>query len=230
MNSSPIVQKTADGSATIFLPELNETYHSVHGAMQESNHVFVKEGLFHLFNQGAIKPNEIRVFEVGLGTGLNAILFALAAWNEQVKIQYTGIEKYPLHDYLLEQLIPFQHDIHLFEKIHLCKWEQFESINPKFELKKIHADLISYKFDVNETYDLILMDAFAPDKQAEMWSKEIFDQLYSVMKPSGVLVTYSAKGDVKRAMRASGLKVNRIDGPPGKKHMLRAQKPIHEAS
>ena len=228
MNSSPVVQKTADGSFTLYLPELNETYHSIHGAKQESYHVFVKEGLLYLLAQGQRESYELNVFEVGFGTGLNALLFAEEASNLNQAIQYTGIEKFPLKEELLSQLQASTINVSLFEKVHQCDWEKFQTIHDHFQLRKIHADMLDYCFEDNNMYDLILMDAFAPDKQTEMWSIEIFEKLYAAMKPGAFLLTYSAKGDVKRAMRACGFIVKRIQGPPGKKHMLRAQKPIHE--
>ena len=226
MSSPGIIKETGDGSATIYLPDLDETYHSIHGALQESKHVFVKEGLE--FVLAASNQNLIRVFEVGFGTGLNAVLFSEMAQMLQHKIYFESIEKYPIDISLINQLKPYQKVDSNFNFVHEIAWEEKYSINSYFELKKIKADLLEFNFSNEAYFDLILMDAFAPDKQAEMWSLEIFSKLFQSLKSGGILVTYSAKGDVKRAMRETGFVVKRIDGPPGKKHMLRAQKPNDE--
>ncbi|MFY8107411.1 MAG: tRNA (5-methylaminomethyl-2-thiouridine)(34)-methyltransferase MnmD [Bacteroidia bacterium] len=226
MSSFGIIKETGDGSATIYLPDLDETYHSIHGALQESKHVFVKEGLE--FVLAASNQNLIRVFEVGFGTGLNAVLFSEMAENLQQNIYFESIEKFPLDSLMIQQLNEFQNKNSNFKSIHDVSWNQTHQINSNFELNKIESDLLVYNFENNNYFDLILMDAFAPDKQAEMWSVEVFAKLFKALKPGGILVTYSAKGDVKRAMRETGFVVKRIDGPPGKKHMLRAQKPNDE--
>lgn len=226
MSSPGIIKETGDGSATIYLPDLDETYHSIHGALQESNHVFVKEGLDFVLAES--KHELIRVFEVGFGTGLNAVLFAEIAEHLNQKIYFESIEKYPIDISLINQLKPYQKVDSNFNIVHEIAWEEKYSINSYFDLKKIKADLLEFNFSNDANYDLILMDAFAPDKQAEMWSLEIFSKLFQSLKPGGILVTYSAKGDVKRAMIESGFVVKRIDGPPGKKHMLRAIKPNDE--
>ncbi len=226
MSSPGIIKETGDGSATIYLPDLDETYHSIHGALQESNHVFVKEGLDFVLAES--KQELIRVFEVGFGTGLNAVLFSEMAQMLQKKIYFESIEKYPIDINLINQLKPYQKEDSNFSFVHEIAWEEKKSINSYFDLKKIKADLLEFNFSTEAYFDLILMDAFAPDKQAEMWSVEIFSKLFQSLKPGGILVTYSAKGDVKRAMRESGFVVKRIDGPPGKKHMLRAIKPNDE--
>ena len=228
MISSGIIKETSDGSATIYLPELDETYHSIHGAKQESNFVFVKEGLYHLLQNQPKKTENIFVFEIGFGTGLNALLFAENALELKQRIYFESIEKYPLNTELLNAFKNHFEENKLLNEIHEVEWNQAVLINQQFELKKIEADLLSFQFTQKSYFDLILMDAFAPDKQAEMWSLNIFTKLFEALKPGGILVTYSAKGDVKRAMRACGFIVKRIQGPPGKKHMLRAQKPIHE--
>jgi tRNA U34 5-methylaminomethyl-2-thiouridine-forming methyltransferase MnmC len=226
LSSPGIIKETGDGSATIYLPDLDETYHSIHGALQESNHVFVKEGLDFVLAES--KHELIRVFEVGFGTGLNAVLFAEIAEHLNQKIYFESIEKYPIDISLINQLKPYQKVDSNFNIVHEIAWEEKYSINSYFDLKKIKADLLEFNFSNDANYDLILMDAFAPDKQAEMWSLEIFSKLFQSLKPGGILVTYSAKGDVKRAMIESGFVVKRIDGPPGKKHMLRAIKPNDE--
>ncbi len=226
MSSPGIIKETGDGSATIYLPDLDETYHSIHGALQESKHVFVKEGLE--FVLAASNQNLIRVFEVGFGTGLNAVLFSEMAENLQQNIYFESIEKFPLDGLMIQQLNDFQNKNSNFKNIHDVSWNHTHQINSNFELNKIESDLLVYNFETNNYFDLILMDAFAPDKQAEMWSVEVFAKLFKALKLGGILVTYSAKGDVKRAMRETGFVVKRIDGPPGKKHMLRAQKPNDE--
>jgi tRNA U34 5-methylaminomethyl-2-thiouridine-forming methyltransferase MnmC len=228
LKQTAIIKETADGSHTLYLPEMDETYHSIHGAKQESNFVFVNEGLKHLISNQPISNEAIKVFEVGFGTGLNAMLFAMEAIKLNRDIYFESIEKFPLDPNLISQLSYFILNENYFKDIHLAKWDESIFIHDRYELHKIAADLLEFIQQKEETFDLVLMDAFAPDKQSEMWSLEIFQKLFRNLKPGGILVTYSAKGDVKRAMRETGFVVKRIDGPPGKKHMLRAQKPNNE--
>ncbi len=228
MKQTAIIKETADGSHTLYLPEMDETYHSIHGAKQESNYVFVNEGLKHLISNQTHTNEPIHVFEVGFGTGLNAMLFANEAIELNRSIYFESIEKYPLNPSLISQLSYFVLNENYFKDIHLAKWDESIFIHERFELHKIAADLLEFNQQKEGTFDLVLMDAFAPDKQSEMWSLEIFQKLFRSLKLGGFLVTYSAKGDVKRALRESGFIVKRIQGPPGKMHMLRAQKPNNE--
>lgn len=214
------VIKTEDGSHTLFVPELDEHYHSTHGAVQESKHVFLKYGL------EEIKSNELSVFEVGFGTGLNAILAYESIQSTEKKICYHAIEKYPVANEIIEQLnyTNFFGEQHLpaFLSMHNATWGEECSISENFTLKKIEADLLSFKHE--QQYDLIFFDAFAPSKQSEMWSEQVFELMGKMCKAGGILTTYSSKGDVKRALRAAGFQVKKKAGPPGKRDMIQAIK------
>ena len=188
------LQLTADGSHTLFIPEMDEHYHSVNGAVQESRHVFIEAGLHHL------ERREITILEIGFGTGLNAFLTLLDAEACQRKIHYCSIELYP----------------------HQAEWNVAVQVTEFFELHKIQGD--SNTCALPDRIDLIYFDAFAPDKQPEMWNQEIFNRLYARMTGGGVLTTYCAKGVVRRMMKEAGYSVERIPGPPGKREMLRAIK------
>ncbi|MGC9150777.1 MAG: tRNA (5-methylaminomethyl-2-thiouridine)(34)-methyltransferase MnmD [Microbacter sp.] len=219
---SYILQTTEDGSNTLFLPELNEHFHSTHGAIQESNHVFLQAGLH------ALSLDEWHVFEVGFGTGLNALLTAFEATKAQKRCFYTTIELFPLTPAETDQLnyaVCLSDTSLIFNKIHQASWDQAVDITPYFQLHKIHADFTRFNLPTN-AFSLIYFDAFAPDKQSEMWSKDLFTNLYDSLKPNGVLVTYSAKGSIRRMMQDIGFAVERLPGPPGKHEMLRGRKTI----
>lgn len=234
-----IIEETADGSRTIFIPELNEHYHSVKGAKTESEHIFINKGFNHIQRQ------EVSVFEVGFGTGLNALLTLLEAEKQKKKTLYRAVELYPLDwqfinelsyiDTILEQeqYNNFtKHDIeHLFEKLHTAKWGERVEITPLFTLEKVHTSLSDYLQTVHAEgkdsfqADVIYFDAFAPEKQPEMWSKEVFSDMYSMTTDGGVLTTYCAKGAIRRTLQEVGYKVERLEGPPnGKREILRANK------
>jgi tRNA U34 5-methylaminomethyl-2-thiouridine-forming methyltransferase MnmC len=211
---------TSDGTHTIHVPEMNENYHSVHGAMQESEHIFINAGL------RSLNSGNISVFEAGFGTGLNALLSAIYAEKQGVEIHYVTIEKFPLPDDITKSLnygsILGERAIELFSLIHSSPWETPSEISRSFTLTKIRADLVT--FDLAGSFDIIFFDAFGPDKQPEMWSGEIFRKIAEVTRPEGVFVTYSSKGEVKRNLRASGFSVKLLTGPPGKRHIIRAIK------
>ena len=214
------IVKTSDGSSTLFVPELNEHYHSVHGAIQESEYIFIKCGL------NFSKADPARIFEVGFGTGLNAFLTAIDASSQNRKIIYTSIEKYPLPDSLVNELNYksfFPRELaYLFDRIQKGKWNIEQEISNNFTLNKIEGDIT--KQEIRGYYDLIFFDAFGPDKQPEMWTDEIFKKIAEITVPKGVLLTYSVKGEVKRKLRKYGFKVNRLPGPPGKHQIIRAVK------
>lgn len=213
---------TSDGSHTIFLPEMNEQYHSVNGAITESEYVYIDQG--YRFFQG----ENPKVFEVGFGTGLNCLLTELQAEKDKRPTFYIAIEKYPLEKNVTCQLNFGQlisiHAQHIFERIHGCKWNEVESISENFSLLKIKADLIDYNLTQIENCNVIYFDAFGPDKQPEMWTPLIFNKISKLTSAGGVLVTYSAKGDVRRELATSGFEMERLPGPPGKIHMLRGIK------
>lgn len=213
---------TSDGSHTVSVPELHVTYHSIHGAIQESIHVFIKAGLEYLMSQ--LKADEpIHIFEMGFGTGLNAFLTAIEAEKHQRKILYTSVELYPLSDDEIA-LLNYKEVLgqpELFQKLHQVSWNEQNAITDYFNLKKQQTSLADFHSDSN--FHLVYYDAFAPAAQPELWTKGIFDKLYSMMLPGGMLVTYCSKGDVRRAMQAAGFHVEKIPGPPRKREMLRAK-------
>jgi len=212
---------TNDGSYTLYNPDIGEHYHSINGAIQESKHVFIETGL------RFCKKELIKVLEIGFGTGLNALLTLLESQKEKKEILYHGIELFPVPENILLQLdysIAGKDADKVFRRLHSCAWGKDHKINEWFSFKKIEADISNYLF--MEKFDVVYFDAFGPEKQASIWTYEIFRKLYNAMNPNGLLTTFSSKGDVKRAMREAGFKIKRLPGPPGKRHILRARKEI----
>ena len=215
------LEKTADGSYTLYVPELDEHYHSVKGALTESQHIFIDMGLKH---SSAPEP---RILEIGLGTGLNCFLTYLSAEETGRKIHYTGIERYPLTEETVRRLdypslIGKGHEEDYFA-IHRAPWGEDVSLSPHFTLHKIEGDFTRHPFE--QGYDIIYFDAFAPEKQPEMWEQSLFDSLYQILNEGGILTTYCAKGVVRRMLQTSGFLVERLPGPPGgKREILRAVK------
>ena len=217
------IVKTRDGSNTIFVPEFEETYHSTHGAIKESLHVFIRSGL-----NFKTELNDINILEVGFGTGLNALLSLIDSEETNRNIKYTSLEAYPLKWDLVSQLNYIDLICNgkysaTYKKMHTCHWESFYIISPHFSLRKQNIKLQNVLFD-NE-FDVVYFDAFAPRVQPDLWTKEVFTSMYKALKPGGVLVTYCAKGSVKRALRYVGFELQSIPGPPGKREMSRAIKP-----
>ena len=210
---------TEDGSHTLYVPEIDECYHSSHGAIQESEHIFIEAAL----NQCSKK--EITVFEVGFGTGLNAYLASLWAEKKGLKLKYITIEKYPIQ---LEAAINLNFPEILnessrnLEALHQAPWNKLIRIHGNFDLIKIEADYCNFQH--KEKYDIVFFDAFSPEKQAEMWSAAQFEKLYKYCKPGAIMTTYCAKGVVRRTMQNAGFAVERLAGPPGKREILRASK------
>lgn len=213
---------TEDGSHSLALPQLNVTYHSVHGAIQESKHVFIEAGLKCFLNQST--PQPLTIFEMGLGTGLNAFLTAIEAEKHHRKIGYTAVELFPVSIGETRTLNYPQQLGHeeLFKKIQECDWNEEILISEFFTLRKENTSLLSYT--TAQQYNLIYYDAFAPNAQAELWTKEVFEKLFSMLVEKGILVTYCSKGDVRRAMIAAGFKIEKLKGAPGKREMSRAIK------
>lgn len=217
----PEIIKTSDGSDTLYVQDLDEHYHSAFGAVQESMHIFIKAGL-QTFTKASLT-----IFEAGFGTGLNAWLTYLQSRDSGLKIRYFSIEKYPLPENIFESLNYssfLNEDNCIFLKMHHAHWNEEVKISDNFHLTKIQEDLTAFDFKLLPETDLIYFDAFSPDKQPELWSQTIFDSLYSRISPGGKLVTYCAKGAVRRSLIKSGFSVERIPGPPGKREMLRAGK------
>ncbi|MEY8869127.1 tRNA (5-methylaminomethyl-2-thiouridine)(34)-methyltransferase MnmD [Meridianimaribacter flavus] len=212
---------TADGSKTIQIEDWNEQYHSVHGAIQEAMHVFILHGLFCFLESH--KP--ISILEIGFGTGLNAFITLLESEKSNLHINYTGVEAYPVTQEEVDALNyseQLKTNNTLFSKLHQCDWEVLHHITPKFSLTK--QQKFFKEIDAVAEYDLIYFDAFGARVQPELWTEVIFELMYKALKPKGVLVTYSAKGSVRRAMQAVGFSVEKLPGPPGKREMLRATK------
>jgi tRNA U34 5-methylaminomethyl-2-thiouridine-forming methyltransferase MnmC len=215
---------TADGSSTIYLPEWDENYHSKHGAIQEAYHVFIIHGLNQLFEQGY---KHIAILEIGFGTGLNALITSIEAEKQNRSIDYYGVEAYPVMaedvaklNYIAE--LKAEDSKWLFETMHQLPWEETHQLSPSFTLtkqKKFFADIQD-----KEAFDIIYFDAFGARVQPELWTEAIFQNMYDALIPNGILVTYSAKGSVRRAMQAVGFSVEKLPGPPGKREMLRAWK------
>ena len=219
---------TADGSKTIQIEDWDEQYHSKHGAIQEAQHVFIKEGLQHYYHSLNKERNtefsEVSILEIGFGTGLNAFLTLLEA--EKINVNYVGVEAYPVALDEIKQLnyveLVSSENQFMFDKLHNVSWENVHEIIPSFKLTK-RQQFFSDIEDINQ-FDLIYFDAFGARVQPELWTKAIFEIMYKALKPDGVLVTYAAIGEVKRNMKALGFTVERLQGPPGKRHMLRATK------
>jgi tRNA U34 5-methylaminomethyl-2-thiouridine-forming methyltransferase MnmC len=220
------IRQTKDGSNTLYVPELNEHYHSVHGALQESQHVFIKHGL-----ESALQlKKDIKILEVGFGTGLNAILTYPFALAKKAFIQYDTLEKFPLEKAVIDQL---QFDkvllnpelFEVYQQMHTAPWDKPVDIIPYFTLQKIHETLEQF-CPPDSYYDIVYFDAFAPEKQPELWSDEMFKKLFNATRPGGMLVTYCAKGSFKRSLKAAGFKVEALPGPPGKREMTKGTKPI----
>lgn len=213
---------TADGSSTIFIPEWNESYHSKHGAIQEAYHVFIKNG-FSLFEG---KP--ISILEIGFGTGLNAFITLVVANRSKTKVNYTGVEAFPVLDSELNHLNysnQFEKEFqHYFTEIHKTPWEQEEQITPGFCLTK--NQMYFQDIDFENSFDLIYFDAFGYRVQPELWSVEIFAKMYKALKANGVLVTYACRTSIKNAMLEVGFGVEKLPGAPGKREMLRATKKV----
>jgi len=214
---------TGDGSKTIHIPALNENYHSSHGAVQEAKHVFLKHGL-ELF----LGKPDMHILEVGFGTGLNTILTLEAASHSDTHVYYDGLEAFPITTEEMlaleyENLLPSDFVKNQYTEIHATPWDNPQTITPTFTLTKIHETLQKQNFTSN-TYDLIYFDAFGPRVQEAMWTPEIFQKLYNSLKTGGYLVTYCAKGQVKRDLKSVGFIVETLPGPPGKREMTRGKK------
>ncbi|MCD0471496.1 tRNA (5-methylaminomethyl-2-thiouridine)(34)-methyltransferase MnmD [Flavobacterium sp. JAS] len=215
--------KTLDGSTTIHLKEWDECYHSKHGAIQEAKHVFIKNGL------SLFENNPVSILEIGFGTGLNAFITFLESNAKQQQIDYVGVEAYPVDaKEVLEMnyVAELEADQYkgIFEKMHECEWNEKNVITSNFSLTKRKQ----FFDEINdfEIFDLIYFDAFGYRVQPELWSTEIFRKMYNSLKPNGVLVTYAARGVVKRSMIEVGFTVEKLAGPPGKREMFRAFKKV----
>jgi tRNA U34 5-methylaminomethyl-2-thiouridine-forming methyltransferase MnmC len=222
----PEIIHTSDGSHTLFVKELHEPYHSVHGAITESMHVFIRNGLLYR------KKREVTVFEVGFGTGLNCLLTAIHARENGMKVRYITVEKYPLNRKLIRRLnylsvldIAYKE---VWEAIHSAVWDREIAVSGSFHLLKHQTDLTGLNLPEGlPLFDVVYFDAFGPDVQPEMWQPGIFELISRKCMPGAIFTTYSAKGAVKRKLISSGFTVHKLPGPPGKKEMLRGIKPAY---
>jgi tRNA U34 5-methylaminomethyl-2-thiouridine-forming methyltransferase MnmC len=223
-NSTMHLVITGDGSHTLYVPQLNEHYHSTFGALTESMHVFIKAGLGFF-----TEKKKIIILEIGFGTGLNALLSCLTAIDKDIRLSYYALEKYPVSLNIVNQLnyaalLFHNNPVNLFTCIHEAPWNTMSTIHPCFHLHKIQADLTEFLPDFS--YDLIFFDAFAPEKQPEMWSAEIFKRLFENLTPGGIITTYCVKGEVKRRLISAGFIIEKLPGPPGKREILRGTKKV----
>jgi tRNA U34 5-methylaminomethyl-2-thiouridine-forming methyltransferase MnmC len=211
---------TDDGSHTLYLKELDEPYHSTHGAIQESLHIFIGQGFL------TLDGPSLSILEIGFGTGLNALLTLAEAEKRGIEVQYHGIEKFPVN-YEEYSSLNYEEFIDGIDpgtlvKLHQDPWGEAVRITENFTLTKELTDIRT--MNPKGPFDLVYFDAFAPQKQEDLWSEEIFRSISRALKPGGILVTYTSMGIVKRALRSCGFVVKRAPGPPGKRHTLRATK------
>ena len=256
------VQVTEDGSHTLFSEMAGQTYHSSHGAVQESRHIFISQlelvagqqstdnrqqttvnsqqtnvdsQQLVVNSQQSIVEGDLSVLEIGFGTGLNALLAACWAKENGVRVNFSTIELFPLESAVYEELNygRLLGEEELFLKLHEAEWDAgLQEIVPEFAICKYKKDIVEWLDGQQSTvnsqqlglYDVVFFDAFSPDAQPELWIEEVFRNVYGLMKAGGVMTTYCAKGDVRRAMLAAGFKVEKLQGPPGKRHILRAVK------
>jgi tRNA U34 5-methylaminomethyl-2-thiouridine-forming methyltransferase MnmC len=247
---------TEDGSHSLLDERTGETYHSIHGAVQESNHIFIERGLLHRACNTQLStsipvPTKLKILEVGFGTGLNALLTWLEAESKGIDISYTTVELYPIRKSEWEKLnytgiAPISQNKDLqqglpafkpttnelkrqqvnaqslvsFHQLHTSRWGEFHTLSGHFTFRKLQVDFTAYTPDTK--YDLIYFDAFSPEKQPELWISKRFEMISRHCNPGAILTTYCAKGIVKQALRSAGFHVERLKGPPGKRHMLRA--------
>lgn len=215
--------KTGDGSYTLHISEWDEQYHSKHGAIAEALHVFIKEGLYYWLSEN---PNaEISILEIGFGTGLNSFLTFLESEKSNLNVNYTGVEAYPLNIDEIKTLnytSLLKASEEIFLQLHTSPWEEKTAISENFDLTK--QKRFFSEITAENIFNLIYFDAFGIRVQPELWTEEIFKKMFSALKTKGVLVTYAANGNARRAMQAVGFSVERLPGPPGKKEMLRGTK------
>ena len=211
---------TADGSPTLYVPDLDETYHSMHGSVQEANHVFIQNGLAYM----SAVSKKIRILDVGFGTGLNALLSAQFSFENQINTDYIGLEAYPVEEEIWKEInyLDAAAAKIFYTKMMALPFGKTNAFDAYFTISK--AAFHIQEWSSSKKFDLIYYDAFGPRAQAEMWYKSIFEKLFGMMNEGGVLVTYCAQGQFKRDLKALGFTVEALPGPPGKREMTRACK------
>ncbi len=210
--------ETEDGSKSLFIPEMSEQYHSKFGAVQEAMHVYIENGL------KQCKKKKITILELGFGTGLNAALAWNFALENDISIRYISIEKYPLQPDEWVNLLDDNVNASKLAALHSASWNQWITLDQCFSINKLLLDFRNL-IQVENSIDVVFYDAFGPDVQPHLWSKDIFQELFQKMESGGVLTTYTAKGQVRRHLKEVGFIPERIPGPPGKREILRAIKP-----
>lgn len=221
VNHSLQIVSTKDGSQTILNEALGSTYHSRHGALTESQHVFIAKGLEKVLESGM---TEITILEMGFGTGLNTLLTAIIAAERNIQINYHALELFPLPESVwMEYQLPDElaENRALFESLHREDWNKEVSINTNFSITKHQISLLD--FDPSAKFDLVYYDAFEPETQPELWTQDVFEKLDNWMNPKGILTTYCCKGYVRRNMLGAGFEVTKVSGPPGKREMIVAK-------
>jgi len=220
-NLKRAILHTHDGSTTIHIEEWDECYHSKFGAIQEAQHVFIKNGL------SLFKDQSISILEIGFGTGLNAFITFLESKKLGLQVDYVGIEAYPISQSEIKEMnyvseLKAESDEAVFETMHSCPWE--EKINLKIDFNLTKKKQFFYEIEYVEKFDLIYFDAFGYRVQPELWTLEIFKLMFKALKKNGVLVTYAARSIIKKNMQEAGFTVEKLQGPPGKREMFRATK------
>lgn len=218
-----LIRTTADNSKTLYIESLNESYHSHHGALQEAKHVFIKNGL------NRMDFSEINILEMGFGTGLNVLVTIdeILKKNRALSIQYFTLEKYPVKKEEIAELNYFEAfenpDLEeIYHKIHACPWNEMVEIVPNFKLKKIETDFFSLSEIELPTIDLVYYDCFGARVQPDLWEKPLFEMVKNKMKRGGLLTTYSSKGSVRRILQELNFRVEKLEGPKGKREMINA--------
>ena len=213
--------QTKDGSHTLFSPQFDEIYHSRNGALAESEHVFITAGL------EACPQSDLNIFELGFGTGLNALLTWIYAESKNIRINYHSVELYPIPDELTSQINYPQliGSDDKFQKLHQAAWNTSVELSQHFTLHKINGSVLQLNQPL-PGINVIFFDAFSPEKQPEMWTTEIFAKMFGILAPGGILVTYCSKSYVRRNMQESGFLITKLPGPHGKRDMVRATKPV----
>ncbi len=217
----PTIEVSGDGSHTVKSPIFNTLYHSNHGALSESMTVFIDAGLNYLKSQGY---TSIEVFEMGFGTGLNALLTYQWAVDKKIPIKYHTVEAYPVDISVIEALNYGDRcgDKYILENLHLSTWDEAHTLSKYFTFKKYHTEV--EKLDIKDKFNVIFYDAFAPNTQAHLWEAPLLQKMYNILNPNGILVTFCAQGAFKRHLKSVGFDVYGIPGPPGKREMTRALK------
>ena len=225
---APELHTTEDGSLTLYAPTFGEHYHSMHGAVQESEHIYLGLALRERMSSWREGDAPLRLFEVGFGTGLNALLSWREAEERHIPLQYYSIEKFPLTPELYEALhyegLGEEHEVKdQLLRLHTAPWDEAIELSPFFTLYKLRGDLTTCTFP--ERLSVIYYDAFSPESQPELWAEELFQRLGKVASSGAILSTYCAKGEVRRRLQRSGFLVERLPGPPGKREVLRGRIP-----